>query len=443
PFDLGSITITTTGFELIENSNGTVAVEYPDNMPIAIALTLPDDLFVTATLDYRTTGYRAQAAGDPENFTLDYTIENTALTLTDLSISNMPDYRITAFATVNNITGATTYMAGDMFSLSQHYTSDGMVMNGDFILDNLDNTGEVSNFSVTMDGTKFKSDLVLPATGINLMDLPAQLRAGLSFQSTSETRNNVSRNLVTVGGKVVSDQKTSAGNANDYFSFSQDGIKLDSVYTKYAVDYIMQELPFPIRLDLAKAGGVLVIPLLKSDKEQDFIYSLQLDEMTMGEEIWAQFDPTGGLPHDPASLTLDLSGKGKLFIDLLDFEAMQKVFNDGIKFGELTSVTVNNLDMSAMGASMTSTGAFTFDNSDLETYDGLPAPSGTTTFNIVGLNALMDKLIALDLLPDDAAMGIRMGLSLMTVAGDGEDTLVSDIQITPDGQITANGKRLK
>ena len=60
-----------------------------------------------------------------------------------------------------------------------------------------------------------------------------------------------------------------------------------------------------------------------------------------------------------------------------------------------------------------------------------------------GLNGLMDNLIKMGLLENDAAFGMRMGLGLFTVAGDGDDTLVSDIEVKPDGQILANGKRIK
>ena len=46
-------------------------------------------------------------------------------------------------------------------------------------------------------------------------------------------------------------------------------------------------------------------------------------------------------------------------------------------------------------------------------------------------------------LPEDQAMGMRMMMGMFAVPGDGEDVLTSTIQVKPDGQILANGQRLR
>ena len=55
----------------------------------------------------------------------------------------------------------------------------------------------------------------------------------------------------------------------------------------------------------------------------------------------------------------------------------------------------------------------------------------------------MDKLVAMGLLPQDQAMGARMMLGLFARPGEGEDTLVSKIEVSGDGAISANGQRLQ
>jgi hypothetical protein len=46
------------------------------------------------------------------------------------------------------------------------------------------------------------------------------------------------------------------------------------------------------------------------------------------------------------------------------------------------------------------------------------------------------------LLPSDQAAGVRMMSGLLLRPGGGEDTLLSEITITPDGKILANGAPL-
>lgn len=440
PFDLGSITITTTGFDLVENGDGTVAIEMPDNMPLAIALILPDDLFVTATLDYRITGYSALVSGDPGNITIEYSADSMVFSLSDLNIPDLPISNIDGTLTFTGLTGTNTIAKGEMLSFSESSTTDTIKLGGGFTNEENGTTYRMTEvWSETSDDIK----LVLPALGIDFLGLSAQLRSGLSMQYDSISARITGGTITTLNGTIIGDQKASVSNTVTSMSISKNGFKLDGTSEKYILDYLIPELPIPIQATISATRAAIEFPLLSSPDDQNFVYTISFNGLILNEEIWALFDPTSGLPRDLATITIDLAGKVKLFKDLLDIEAMQQVIDEGIKFGELTSVTINNMDISAVGAKLSGTGVFTFDNSNLETYDGFPAPSGTATFNIAGLNALMDKLDAIGLLPDEARMGIGMGLSLMTVAGDGEDTLVSDIEITPDGQITANGKRLK
>lgn len=99
--------------------------------------------------------------------------------------------------------------------------------------------------------------------------------------------------------------------------------------------------------------------------------------------------------------------------------------------------------VSLVGAKLTGDADFTFDNSNTEEFDGLPAPSGVANLQLVGANALIDKLIDMGLLQESDAMGARMMMGLMAVPGDEPDTLNSKIEFTEDGQILANGQRIK
>jgi PPE-repeat protein len=111
--------------------------------------------------------------------------------------------------------------------------------------------------------------------------------------------------------------------------------------------------------------------------------------------------------------------------------------------GELNALTINELLVSAAGAKLSGTGDFTFDNSDLATFDGVPAPTGEANLELSGANGLMDKLIQMGLMSDSDAMGARMMMGMLAVPGEGEDTLKSKLEINGEGQIMANGQRIK
>ena len=447
PFDLGSFTATTTGFELVENDDGTVDFVVPDNMPIAIAITLPEDIFATATIDYRLTGYKAQAEGDPGEFMISAQLDSAVMEISSLNVSAPKakdlDFDLALTLSIRDIAGETKFAMGDMLVVSQSMSYGAMEMKGHFTGKDAGAGDIVSTMDMALINMQSSSTAIIPASGINLLELPAQLRDGMSFLVSTGVQQQVSSQRVTANGNLVSDQSTNVENSMTTFGFSKDGALIDSEAENYVIDYSMPELPFPIQLSASYVAAKMGLPLLKSDDEQRFTYLLDLKDITMADGLWNQFDPTATLPRAPANLLLDLSGEGRLFYDLVDFEAMRKAFEEGSKIGEPTSVTLNGMDISAVGAQLTGTGAFTFDNNDLSTFDGLPAPSGTASLRMSGLNALMDNLVQMGLLENDAAFGARMGLGLFTVVGDGDDTLASDIEVKPDGQILANGVRIK
>jgi hypothetical protein len=111
--------------------------------------------------------------------------------------------------------------------------------------------------------------------------------------------------------------------------------------------------------------------------------------------------------------------------------------------GELNALTVKHLQVSAAGAELTGTGDFTFNNEDLTSFDGMPAPAGEANLKLTGANTLIDKLIGMGLMSEGDAMGARMMMGMLAVPGEGEDTLTSKIEISEDGQIHANGQRIK
>ena len=94
---------------------------------------------------------------------------------------------------------------------------------------------------------------------------------------------------------------------------------------------------------------------------------------------------------------------------------------------------------------MAGSGAARFDNTDLVTFGGFPKPSGTLDLTVKGANALIDRLVGIGLLKDQDAMGARMGMGMIAKPAPelGEDALKSHLEMTDEGQVLANGIRLR
>jgi hypothetical protein len=147
------------------------------------------------------------------------------------------------------------------------------------------------------------------------------------------------------------------------------------------------------------------------------------------------------LPRDPATLALDVTGKAKMTVDIFD-PANAELLENGAPLGEFNAVNINNLTLSAVGANLTGSGAFTFDNSDMTTMPGMPRPDGAIDLRLQGANALIDTLVNMGFVQQEQAMGARMMMGMFGVP-EGEDTLTSKIEVNEQGHVLANGQRIR
>lgn len=271
-------------------------------------------------------------------------------------------------------------------------------------------------------------------------DMAQALRDG--FASTLDFRYGAGSYTIdaTDSGKTT---KLAATNETGSFA-----VTLDQKAMRYAaggtgVTMTMSggDIPFPeVRLSYGEAGFDMMIPLAKSDEPSDFAFVTRIVDLVVSDEIWGMLDPTATLPRDPATLVVDAAGKVRLTADLMDEAAMDAL--NGAPPGELQSLTIRNVTARAAGAELTGAGDLTFDNTDLATFDGVPAPTGKIDLVLKGGNGLLDKLVSMGLVPAEDAMGVRMMMAMFTRPGEGEDVLNSMLEFKDKG-FYANGQRLK
>jgi hypothetical protein len=124
-------------------------------------------------------------------------------------------------------------------------------------------------------------------------------------------------------------------------------------YSAGAKDVAIQmqapDLPFPVQISAAEYGVEVFMPLSKTKEPAEFGTSINLTDFVFNEDIWAMVDPTNALPHDPATLQLDLTGTTKLYFDVLDPEQADAMQDADVP-GELISLSLENLTVAAAGA---------------------------------------------------------------------------------------------
>lgn len=234
-----------------------------------------------------------------------------------------------------------------------------------------------------------------------------------------------------------------ASNQTGHFrlAIADDALRYGAGGTGVSLTVSGADIPFPeVKLTFGEASFDFLMPLLATDEPTDFTFLTRIVDLAVSDEIWAMFDPTVALPRDPATLVIDTKGKVRLTSDLIDEAAMAAIGDDSP--GEIHALDLTDLTLKFAGAELTGTGAMTFDNNDLTTFDGVPAPTGKIDLVIRGGNALLDKLVAMGVVPQDQAMGARMMIAMFAKPGDGPDVLNSSLEFRDKG-FFANGQRLK
>lgn len=225
-----------------------------------------------------------------------------------------------------------------------------------------------------------------------------------------------------------------SGASQNRFSFSEHGLTFysDSVDLDARIglppipDIPVTEFGYAIKRGFAD----LSVPLTPSEDPQPFHLRFAYEGLSVDDDLWNLFDPEARIPRDPADLAFDLEGTTVLFDDPFTADAEPPLRD--------TEATLNSLRLSLAGAELTGAGKAK-DTSAL----GIPAGVGELDMTLTGFNTLLDTLVDMGLLPNEQAMGARMGLGLIARPGDGEDTLVSKIEVNEEGQIFANGQRIK
>ncbi|MEO7382211.1 MAG: DUF2125 domain-containing protein [Paracoccaceae bacterium] len=433
----GTATFDTVSF--VDNGDGTVGIVFPDSYPVTLSVppsgsdTGPTAVNLTANMP----GATITASGTPE--AISYKTDAPEIGVTLDSVKPADGSVVDASADVK-LTGATgTYLVEGAES-GKKITEDFSAKSLDIKIKGADAT-RASAFDMTASIADFGGKIAVDGISGDMTDLNAALKAGFAFDGS-----------FTHGATSFDINATDAGKPTKIagsFGSGDLAVTLDANKLHYAsgsktasVTITSPEIPVPdLTLGFGELAFDLLMPVAKSDTPADFAFVTKIIDLKVSDAVWALIDPTGGIPHDPATLIFDTKGTATITKDIMTDAANVEAGNDAPP-GLLNSLDLNQLDLKIAGAEVTSNGAFTFDNSDMTTFSGVPAPTGKIDIKAVGVNALIDKLVAMGLLPQDQVMQGRMMMAMFANTSTTSDEITSTLEFK-DKHFFANGQQLQ
>ena len=434
----GSASIETISFT--DNGDGTVDIVLPDSYPVKMTIP-PSGTETTPTelkMDVAMAGASITASGTPE--AVSYQTDAPEIRMTLDAINGADAEAVNATATLKMTGVAATYLVEGAES-GKKITEDFAAKSFDLKIKGSDKATQ-SEFDMTASLADFGGKFVIDGMpGGAMTDLATALKAGFamdgsfsygatSFDINASDAGKPTRIAGTLGGGDV--------------AITMDATKLHYGSGSKAVSLTINspDIPIPdLTVGFGETAFDLLMPVAKSATPAPFGLVAKIIDLKVSDAIWGMIDPTGGLPHDPATLIVDTRGTVTLTKDLMtDAAAMESGSTEPP--GEINSLDLTQLNLKVAGAELTSNGAFTFDNSDKTTYAGVPLPTGKIDIRIVGLNALVDKLVAMGLVPQDQAMQGRMMLAMFANTSTTSDEITSTLEFKDKG-FFANGQQLK
>ncbi|MFA3919760.1 DUF2125 domain-containing protein [Ruegeria hyattellae] len=440
PEEDGNFVMTIPEMTLTENGDGSVAIGLPDSFPLTLDFNSPDEGEFQVELTYSQENLEMTVSGVPDDMTYNYAADTVTVELTSLTDANevMPPDALKALMTISGVTGSSQMKIGDMRDVAQ--TMKAAALSYEMAFDDPE-SDEKALIAGQMEGLGFTGSGVLPKEW-DAADYQSLMESGFNFAGgfTFEKGNtNVSGNAEEGPFTLASN---SQGGTFDV-AMTDAQIKYDVMQNDTKLAVTSSDLPFPIEMAMAGAGLSFEFPVQAGDTPQPFAFGMELTDFTMSDILWSMFDPAGALPRDPATVALDTEGTATVLVNFMDPAVAETLEATEAAPGQLETLNIKQLLVSMVGATLSGTGAFAFDNTNTEEFGGMPAPIGVANLELTGANALIDKLIGMGLLKEQDAMGARMMMGMLAVPGDAPDTLKSEIEINNEGHISANGQRIK
>lgn len=427
----GQFRFTMGGATFTEQSDGTVQITYPENIPMLISGTSSDGEDFAMEMSLSQSNTLAVASGIPEE--IRYEFSSDVFSLDDVKFIEPAEAAELDMDVSFQIVGMSGVMemfgGGSVRDYTANFAFE--AVNG-LIGGMADGEG---SFNLAFDVSSVVADYTGTAAPQELMGSLAD-----AIQAGTKTDGSASHGPLTYsvsGDGPDGTFEIAAAVASGKFDFKMDraGLDYETVSRDMTLSVGGSVIPLPpLTFKMAESGGRFAMPVVPSEDEQDFALRMNLEGLEIDQMLWGMIDPVGQIPRDPASLIVDLAGSVTMTEDIFAPEFAESASVPG----QINSLAVKQILLTLAGAELTGDGDMSFDNSG-----PVPMPAGVMNMMLKGGNKLLDTLVGMGLIPEEQAMGARMMTGLFARPGTGPDTLVSTIEFNEDGSILANGQRIK
>ncbi|SFR55470.1 hypothetical protein SAMN04488005_2843 [Yoonia tamlensis] len=446
PMGFGEISVSMPPMTMEDHADGTVTTKFPKSLDYTVVAAIPLVRAepYQATMNVQQSDMQMTASGEPGTITYESVAGAGTASLTSASI--FPEVAEMVFGFTVNSGGHTvvsTVTEGEMITISSEYVIEPMTY------ETVTDFGEGQSTNKSNVGRmQASTNAALPAEGFDLLNLAPALRAGMFMQSTQTTESVQAEQVTMANGQTIMALAHRCGPATYDFGLSDQGLVFSGIGEGCEISVqetqATQMAGIPGAIDILVGATVadIIIPLLKSDTAQTARYHIAFDDLTISENIWNMVDPDQALDRDPIAMNIDLSAgvtHNVEWLDVLNIENELMALQFPVELHELR---IDAFDISGVGALLAATGAFAFDMTDLQSFGGIPRPEGQAEVKLNGLNQLIDKLIAIGLVPEEQVMGPRMMIGMFAQTT-GEDQLETTLEVDGQGQVHVNGQRVK
>jgi hypothetical protein len=434
-FDEEEVTVTSRVEDLVmENmGDGTVAITPSELTTLVIEVPVEGDPPAVIELDLRQTGLNIVAGGTVDARSYAYTAEMIEITEGALSGGPGTPPEVTLLITARDL--AANYLIDGSDPDNLIFDSDSTIASVSAGLDVVPSPP---------DQGRLKASFLFEGLSTEGSGQAGSLAALDQEMGTLPEGFDVSALFAFDAGRMNLDFDDEAGTAfearytNGGTAFTMDVtdevVRFDYSETDTAFDLVASDMPLPISVSYSGAEMAMEVPIAGGEAPVPFGARLALSDLIIDEALWSMFDPSRAVARDPLTMIVDLSGTAVIMTDLMDLKPDEM----NAPPGELRSLSINELQISAGGANLTGTGDMTFAPDQV-----IPMPVGQIDLAMTGGNALLDSLAATGLVPNEQLMMVRAMTGMFARPGPEPDSLESLIEFGADGSITANGMPLQ
>lgn len=430
----GTMSMSFGDISFVENGDGTVDIQMPEVLPFTMDVTNPEGERATIGMVLRQPGLKLTASGDDSHTRYDYDAPEIGLSDFTIDATDMPDDFAMDFDLVaTGNTGFFDVTAGDLRSYESVTSTDSMRLDMNFTAPESEGGGDMALQFEMADMEQETSGQI----GQVAMDMSlSEMIAGGMRQVGMATYGPMTYSIAADTPDGAFNMAAAAEGGSIGITINEGGFGYDVSSLASTMTVAADAMPLPpLSFAVGESAVRFAVPVVPGEESQNLDMAIRLVDLQVDDMLWNMIDPGESLPRDPATLIIDLAGMVTVTEDFTDPEFAE---TPGAAPGQIDALTVNQIQLSIAGAQLLGDGNFTFNNDF-----GVPMPAGVANLSLTGANTLMDKLVVMGLLPQEQAMGARMMLGMFARPGQGEDSLVSTIEMKEDGSILANGQRIK